>query len=95
MTKAELIDEVARQTGIERLTVEKVFKASLNVIKDTLISGDSCYFRGFGTFFPKLRAAKKARNISKGISVSIPAHYVACYKAGTEVDKGMKQLKVK
>lgn len=38
------------------------------------------YLRGFGTFQPKKRAEKKARNITAGTTIIVPAHEVAHFK---------------
>jgi len=74
MTKQELVREIAKKTGVDQPTVLAVVEATMTTIKESLISGENVYLRGFGTFDLKHRAEKPARNISKNTTVVIPAH---------------------
>jgi len=58
MTKAELISRVSEKTGIRREEVEKIIESLFLTIKDSMSNGDNIYFRGFGSFVNKQRAAK-------------------------------------
>ncbi len=80
MTKAEIVNEVAKTTGIERITVQTVVEAFMETIKDSLAKGTPVYLRGFGSFIVKHRAEKAARNITKNTTVTIPAHNVPAFK---------------
>ena len=65
MTKAEIVNEVAKATGIEKVAVQTVVEAAMESIKASLIKGNPVYLRGFGSFIIKHRAQKAARNITK------------------------------
>lgn len=80
MTKAEIVNEVAKATGIEKLTVQKVVEAFMESVKDSLAKGKPVYLRGFGSFIIKHRAEKAARNITKNTTMTIPAHNVPAFK---------------
>ena len=80
MTKAEIVSEVAKATGIEKVTVQTVFEASLEAIKGSIIKGEAVYLRGFGSFIIKHRATKAARNITKKTTITIPEHDVPAFK---------------
>lgn len=80
MTKADIVSEVAKQTGIEKVAVQQVVEATMNSIKKSLANGENVYLRGFGSFIIKRRAAKIARNISKNIPFKIEAHNIAAFK---------------
>lgn len=80
MTKKELVSAIAKRSGISKADVEHVINNSLNVIRETVASGDSIYIRGFGTIEPKLRKAKKARIIATGETVNVPARKVPTFK---------------
>jgi DNA-binding protein HU-beta len=54
------------------------------VVKESLVRGMSVQIRGFGSFFRKKRASKKARNISKGTTIDIPAREVPAFKPSRE-----------
>ena len=81
MTKAEIVNEIAKTTGLGREEVLTVVEQFMNVVKDSLANGENVYLRGFGSFIQKERAQKVARNISKGTSVVIPAHNIPFFKA--------------
>ena len=65
MTKAEVITQIADQTGIDKADVQITVEAFFSVVKDSMAAGDNIYVRGFGSFVNKKRAKKVARNISK------------------------------
>ena len=56
MTKAEIVNEVAKSTGLEKTTVQTVVEAFMESVKDSLAKGNPVYLRGFGSFIIKHRA---------------------------------------
>ena len=80
MTKAEIVNEVAKATGIERAQVTAVVEAFMEAVKDSLKKGNPVYLRGFGSFIIKHRATKAARNITKHTTLTIPAHDIPAFK---------------
>ncbi|MBP3237278.1 MAG: HU family DNA-binding protein [Bacteroidales bacterium] len=64
MTKAEIVDKVAKATGIEKIAVQSVVEAFMDTVKDSLVKKEPVYLRGFGSFIIKHRAKKAARNIT-------------------------------
>ena len=96
MTKADIINEIATKTGIEKVAVEAVVEAIKDTIKSTMIKGENIYLRGFGTFLLKKRAEKTGRNISKNTAVKIPAHVIPAFKPSKEfVTEVTKKVKIK
>jgi DNA-binding protein HU-beta len=80
MTKAEVISQIAEDTGIEKVDVQQVVEAFFTVVKDTIKNGENIYVRGFGSFIVKKRARKIARNISRNTSIEIPEHFIPHFK---------------
>jgi DNA-binding protein HU-beta len=80
MTKADIVNEISKNTGIEKLVVQKTVETFMDLIRDSLAEGENVYLRGFGSFIIKTRAAKTARNISKNVTIAIPAHKVPSFK---------------
>jgi len=94
MTKADIVNEISKETGIEKVTVQKAVEAFMETVKDSLVDGKNVYLRGFGSFVVKKRAEKTARNISKNTTIIIPAHNIPSFKpAKTFVSKVKKQVK--
>ena len=80
MTKAEIVNQVAKATGIEKVTVQSVVEATMDSIKASLVGGEPVYLRGFGSFIIKHRAQKAARNITQKTTLTIPAHDIPAFK---------------
>ena len=80
MTKAEIVNEVAKATGIEKVTVQSVIETFMGSVKASIIREEPVYLRGFGSFIIKHRAKKAARNITKKTTMVIPAHNIPAFK---------------
>ncbi|WP_047451952.1 HU family DNA-binding protein [Alistipes sp. ZOR0009] len=80
MTKADIVNEISKNTGIEKVTVQKAVEAFMEAIKDSLVKDKNVYLRGFGSFIVKKRAQKTARNISKNTTIIIPEHNIPSFK---------------
>lgn len=80
MTKAEIVAEISKSTGIDKASVLATVEKFMEVVKDSLANGENVYLRGFGSFIIKERAEKTARNISKNTSIIIPAHNIPHFK---------------
>jgi len=94
MTKADIVSEVSKSTGIEKVTVQKAVEAFMESVKGSLAKNQNVYLRGFGSFIVKERAQKTARNISKNTTIIIPAHNIPAFKpAKTFVGKVKNNVK--
>ena len=80
MTKAEIVNEIAKTTGIEKSQVLAVVEEFTKVVKGSLIAGEPVYLRGFGSFIIKHRAQKAARTITRKTTMTIPAHDIPAFK---------------
>ena len=80
MTKADIVNEISQQTGIEKATVLATVEAFIETVKDSLAGGNEVFLRGFGSFILKKRATKTARNISKKTTIIIPEHHIPAFK---------------
>ena len=85
MTKAELVEEVARAAELTKkdseVIVEEVFK---NIIQ-ALNRVEKIGLRGFGSFRVRQRDARRGRNPKTGAPVDIPAKRVPYFKPGKEL----------
>lgn len=80
MTKADIVNDISKNTGIEKVVVQKTVEAFMDTIKDSLVKGKNVYLRGFGSFIVKKRAEKTARNISRNTTLIIPEHFIPAFK---------------
>ncbi len=80
MTKADIVSEIAKSTGVEKVQVQGIVEAFMDSIKTSLTNKNNVYLRGFGSFIVKKRAKKVARNISKNTTITIPEHNIPAFK---------------
>lgn|ERR1043165_2050924 len=91
MTKADIVNEIAEKTGIEKVVVQSTVEAFMKSIRTAMTEGKNVYLRGFGTFVVKKRAEKIGRNISKNTTVVIPAHYIPAFKPAKTFSERVKR----
>ncbi len=80
MTKADIVNEIAKTKGLPKEMVLQAVEAFMEVVKDSLSKGENVYLRGFGSFILKTRSEKTARNISKNTTIIIPEHRIPAFK---------------
>ena len=80
MTKADIVNEIAKSTGVEKVLVQTIVEAFMENVRNSLIENNNVYLRGFGSFIIKKRAQKVARNISKNTTITIPEHNIPAFK---------------
>ena len=79
MTKADIVSEIAKSTGVEKVQVQAIVEAFMDSIKTSLTNKNNVYLRGFGSFIVKKRAKKVARNISKNTTITITEHNIPAF----------------
>lgn len=80
MTKADIVNEIAKSTGAEKVLVQTIVEAFMENVRNSLAEQNNVYLRGFGSFIIKKRATKVARNISKNTTITIPEHNIPAFK---------------
>lgn len=96
MTKAEIINQIVAETGIEKPEVIAIVESLMETMKNSMAEGNEIFLRGFGSFILKKRAHKVARNITKGTSIDVPAHVIPAFKPAKEFLEEVKaKVKVK
>ena len=93
MTKADIVNEISKQTGVEKVQVQQIVEAFMESVKGSLIKKNNVYLRGFGSFIIKRRATKVARNISKNTTLTIPAHDIPAFKPAKSFGAKVKGAK--
>ena len=85
MNKTDLIETIAKKTGLTKKDSEAALKATIEAIEEALVKDDKIVLVGFGTFEAKKRAARKGRNPSTKEVINIPASKVPAFKAGKDL----------
>jgi len=92
MTKAEIVTNIAQQTGLGKREVAIAVEAFMEEIRNSLADQkENVYLRGFGSFIVKHRAQKTARNISKNTTLVIEAHDLPAFKPAKSFIERMDQ----
>ncbi|MDL2266860.1 HU family DNA-binding protein [Desulfovibrio sp. OttesenSCG-928-G15] len=85
MVKADLVDAIAKQAGLTKVAAEKALNASLDSIKEVLLTEGKLTLTGFGTFAAETRQARKGRNPRTGQAINIPAAKVVKFRPGKKL----------
>jgi integration host factor subunit beta len=85
MTKADLVEDISRVTGLNKKDTSIIVNEVINNICRALAEGDKVELRGFGSFKVKERRARQARNPRTGAGVQVPAKLVPFFKASNEL----------
>ena len=85
MTKADLIDDVARKTELSRKDSEVIVDTIFEGIVKSLRGGDKIEIRGFGSFRTRHRNSRVGRNPKTGERVDVPAKDIPYFKPSKEL----------
>ena len=85
MNKAELIDQIAKNTSISKANSRVVIDSFLEIVENTLAKGNDVALIGFGTFTTIKRKARTGRNPQTGASIKIPASVSPKFKVGKKL----------
>jgi DNA-binding protein HU-beta len=90
MTKAELIEKIAKKTGTSKAVAGKALDSFIAEIKKSLKKGKKVTLVGFGTFSVAKRKARKGVNPQTGEVINIKAAKVAKFSAGKALKNAVK-----
>ncbi len=85
MTKAELVDEVARTTQLTKKHAEIIVNTVFDSIVISLKAGEKIELRGFGSFRIRQRGSRLGRNPKTGDQVAVPPKRIPYFKPGKEL----------
>ena len=90
MNKSELIDAIALDSGISKAAAKLALESFLKNVTNTLNEGGRVSLVGFGSWSVSDRAARDGRNPQTGETIKIAAKKVVKFKAGAELEGGLK-----
>ena len=85
MTKADLIEEVAKVAEVTRKDGEVIVETIFDSIVKSLRAGDKIEIRGFGSFRTRQRKPRTGRNPKTGAKVEVPAKTIPFFKPSKEL----------
>ena len=84
MNKTELVEAIAKDSGLTNADSRKAVEAFITTVEKTLKKGDEVALTGFGKFSVAKRSARTGRNPQTGAEISIAATSVPGFKAGAK-----------
>lgn len=85
MTKAELVEEVARTVQLTKKQAEIIVNVVFDSIVESLRAGEKIELRGFGSFRLRNRRSRLGRNPKTGERVEVPSKRIPYFKPGKEL----------
>ena len=90
MTKADLVDKMAKDADIAKVAAGKALDSLMDAVTRTLKKGDKLALIGFGTFSVGKRKARTGRNPQTGAAIKIPARKVPRFSAGKTLKDALR-----
>ena len=90
MNKTDLINNIAKKSGLTKKDVETVLNGFLGEVTTALSKGEKVQLIGFGTFETRKRASRVGRNPQTSKTINIPATKVPAFKAGNKLKEAVK-----
>jgi integration host factor subunit beta len=91
MTKAELVEQVARSAQITKKHAETIVNTVFESIVDSLNRGEKIELRGFGSFRIRERGSRIGRNPKTGARVDVPSKKIPYFKPGKQLKELLNQ----
>jgi nucleoid DNA-binding protein len=91
MNKSELIEQIAKRSGLTTADARGGLEAFVATVTDALSRGDRVQLVGFGTFKVTQRRAREGRNPQNGAVINIPATKTPSFSAGAELKKSVNK----
>ncbi len=85
MTKAELVEQVAKNTQLTKKHAEVIVNTVFESIVDSLKDGEKIELRGFGSFRIRERGSRIGRNPKTGARVDVPSKRIPYFKPGKQL----------
>lgn len=89
MTKAELIETVARTTHLEKKTVARTIELTFDQIARAIRKDKRFWVPGFGTFSVRRRRARPGYNPRTQTAMTIPAARTVGFRPAPKLKKGL------
>ena len=90
MNKAQLVDAIARDSGLSKTDAKKALDAFIKNTTDALKKKDRVALVGFGSFSISKRSARTGRNPQTGQEIKIPEKNVVKFKPGTDLSESVQ-----
>ena len=91
MTKAGIVQTIQANTEYSQKEAVQLLDTFFEILKDTLLQGESVKASGFGSFTTRHKHARKGRNPQSGETIIIKAHRVITFKPSPQLVQAINQ----
>ncbi|CAO5678568.1 MAG: DNA-binding protein HRL53 [Holosporales bacterium] len=92
MNKTELVDAVAKASGLKKADAETAIDAAFNAIINALKNKEEVRLLGFGSFVTTQTKATTGRNPRTGEPIDVPAKWKAKFRPGKQISEALENL---
>ena len=87
LTKADIIEVIQKENGFSRKESVEITETLLEIIKQSLESGQDVMISGFGKFQVKGKSERRGCNPATGEDMTLPARRVVSFKCSDKLKK--------
>ena len=80
LTKTIIAERIQNKLNLSRTTTYEIMEEFLEIIKETIESGEDIMISGFGKFCVNEKKARKGRNLATDEEMTLPARRVVTFK---------------
>lgn len=91
MNKTEMIENVAKATGMKKKDIEAIMVAFVDTIELALVNGEKVQISGLGSFDVKERAERVGRNPKTKEKITIPASKYPAFSASKSLKEAVNK----
>ena len=95
LTKAQMVETIAKQNGFPKNQSSKIVEIVLELIKNSLESGDDVLISGFGKFCVKQKKERRGRNPSTGEDMMLAPRKVLTFKCSGKLRDKVNKIGTK
>ena len=83
LTKAHIIESIHNQLGLPKKNCAEIFETLLDIMKNSLASGDEVLISGFGKFCVKDKKERRGRNPATGSDMILNQRRVVTFRCSS------------
>ncbi len=91
LTKAQIVEKISTRTGFIKNKSSETVETLLEIMKETLASGEDVLISGFGKFCVKEKLERRGRNPATGEDMMLDARKVVTFKCSGKLQDRIKR----
>ena len=93
LTKDRIIENIHKDTNLKKAEIARTFQSLMEIMKQTLSSGENILFSGFGKFCVREKKERRGRNPETGNDLILEARRVVTLRCSEKLNTKKKKRK--